>query len=147
MPVGPHRKQGDTPLLPTQKRENTDAVHRAWQVAWRHTRHSLERGYYQGWDLHPAQLVPRFVANTLFYREGLASATMRLHNYVQRVESAVMDEPATARALAAFVLRGISCGAVTEAEVQDAAGLDVAALTALAHPRLATAPATTQESS
>ncbi|MGN6218414.1 MAG: DUF6986 family protein [Microbacterium sp.] len=142
--TGVRLSDGSTNILPVG---DADEVRAAWRLSARLTRRSLERGYYQGWDLHPAQLVPRFVANTLFYREGLASATTRLHDYVRRVESAVMDEPATARALAAFVLRGISCGAVTEAEVQDAAGLDVAALTALAHPRLATAPATTQESS
>ena len=47
-----------------------------------------------------------------------------------------MDEPATARALAAFVLRGVQCGAVGTEEVQALAGVDLSQLTALAHPRL-----------
>ncbi|MBD3942794.1 aldolase [Microbacterium sp. NEAU-LLC] len=140
--TGVRLSDGSTNILPVG---DDDAVRAAWRLSARLTRRSLERGYYQGWDLHPAQLVPRFVANTLFYREGLASATTRLRNYVHRIESAVMDEPATARALAAFVLRGVQCGAVTEAEVQDAAGIDLAALTALAHPKPATSLVTTEE--
>lgn len=140
--TGVRLSDGSTNILPVGDR---DAVREAWRLSARLTRRSLERGYYQGWDLHPAQLVPRFVANTLFYREGLASATTRLRNYVHHVESAVMDEPATARALASFVLRGVQCGAVTEVEVQDAAGIDLADLTALAHPKLTTL-VTTQES-
>ena len=141
--TGVRLSDGSTNILPVG---DDDAVRTAWRLSARLTRRSLERGYYQGWDLHPAQLVPRFVANTLFYRQGFAAAATRLRNYVYRVESAVMDEPATARALAAFVLRGIACGAVAEAEVQDAAGIDLASLNALAHPKLATTLITTQES-
>ena len=48
-----------------------------------------------------------------------------------------MDEPATARALAAFVLRGVQCGAVGAEEVQALAGVGIPQLTGLAHPRLA----------
>ena len=48
-----------------------------------------------------------------------------------------MDEPATARALAAFVLRGVQCGAVGAEEVLALAGVGLPQLTALAHPRLA----------
>jgi hypothetical protein len=48
-----------------------------------------------------------------------------------------MDEPATARALAAFVLRGVQCGAIGADEVLASAGVDLAQLTTLAHPRLA----------
>jgi hypothetical protein len=140
--TGVRLSDGSTNILPVG---DDEAVRGAWQLSARLTRRSLERGYYQGWDLHPAQLVPRFVANTLFYREGLAPATTRLRNYVHRVESAVMDEPATARALAAFMLRGVQCGAVTEAEVHDAAGIDLGELTALAHPKIANL-VTTQES-
>ena len=48
-----------------------------------------------------------------------------------------MDEPATARALAAFVLRGVQCGAVGAEEVLALAGVGLPELTVLAHPRLA----------
>ncbi|CAM3622821.1 phosphoenolpyruvate kinase [Corallococcus sp. ZKHCc1 1396] len=123
MPVGPHRKQGDTPLLPAQLRENTDAVHRAWQVAWRNTRHSLERAYYQGWDLHPAQLPVRYAAVYAFFLEGLEPSSQRLKAFVDKAAQATMlggvfDDAATGQGLLNFFLRGLACGALTEEEVR-----------------------------
>ncbi|WP_045298326.1 DUF6986 family protein [Microbacterium trichothecenolyticum] len=129
--TGVRLADGSTNVLPVG---DADAVRAAWRLSARLTRRSLERGFFQGWDLHPAQLVPRFVANALFYREGFAPAAARLRAYVDRVEGGILDEPATARALATFVARGVACGAVTEQELTDAAGLDLAALAALAHP-------------
>ena len=46
--------------------------------------------------------------------------------------TALADEPATARALADFVLRGLDCGAVDATEVRDGCGLDDAELRSLA---------------
>jgi hypothetical protein len=43
-----------------------------------------------------------------------------------------LDEPATARALAGFVLRGVDCGAVDSAEVDKLIGVDVQQLAQLA---------------
>ena len=74
------------------------------------------------------------MANAHFYREGFAPAVARLRAYVDRVEGGILDEPATARALASFVSRGVACGVITVQELADAAGLDLAALAALAHP-------------
>jgi citrate lyase beta subunit len=108
-------------------------VREAWSNHLRLVRRSLERGYYQGWDLHPAQLPTRFAATFAFYRGGFGSATVRLRNYVERQTSGVLDEPATARALADFLLRGLDCGAVTAAEVEEGTGLDAGALSGLAH--------------
>jgi hypothetical protein len=96
-------------------------------------RRSLERGYYQGWDLHPAQLPTRFAATFGFYRDGFAAAAGRLRTYVERRDSGVLDEPATARALADFLLRGLDCGALSTAEVVDGTGLDTRRLAVLAH--------------
>ncbi|PTT63881.1 DUF6986 family protein, partial [Arthrobacter sp. HMWF013] len=115
-------------------------VESAWELHGRLVRRSLERGYYQGWDLHPAQLPSRFAATYAFYRQGLPAAAARLRSYVDRIPGGVMDEPATARALAAFVLRGVQCGAVGAEEVQALAGVGVSQLTGLAHPRLALSP-------
>ncbi len=109
----------------------------AWALHGRLVRRSLERGYYQGWDLNPAQLPSRFSATYAFYRQGLPAAAVRLRNYVQQTPGAVMDEPATARALANFILRGLVCGAAGATEVQALTSLDQTQLTALAHPRLA----------
>jgi citrate lyase beta subunit len=132
--TGIRLSDGSTNIIPVG-----DNVETAWQLHGRLVRRSLERGYYQGWDLHPAQLPSRFAATYAFYRQGLPAAAARLRNYVEHTEGGVMDEPATARALAAFVLRGVQCGAVGADEVQALAGVGIPQLTALAHPRLATA--------
>jgi Domain of unknown function (DUF6986) len=96
---------------------------------------SLERGYYQGWDMHPGHLVTRYLATYAFYRAGSSTAAERLRNYLGRVEGGVMDEPATAQALASFVTRGLHCGALDETEVEQAVGVGRATLDALAQRR------------
>ncbi|MFB7892318.1 aldolase/citrate lyase family protein [Microbacterium sp. NPDC056044] len=142
--TGVRLSDGSTNILPVG---DENAVRAAWRLSALLTRRSLERGFFQGWDLHPAQLVPRFVANTLFYREGFAPAAARLRAYANGGDGAagsggaVLDEPATVRALAGFVVRGVACGAVTETDLTLATGLDLAALAALARP----AHATTEE--
>ncbi|GAA4025626.1 hypothetical protein GCM10023063_02700 [Arthrobacter methylotrophus] len=130
--TGIRLSDGSTNIIPVG-----DNVENAWKLHGRLVRRSLERGYYQGWDLHAAQLPSRFAATYAFYREGLPAAAARLRNYMERTEGGIMDEPATARALAAFVLRGVQCGAVGSEEVLALAGVELSRLTALAHPRLA----------
>ncbi|MER7246330.1 aldolase [Kribbella sp. NPDC000426] len=108
---------GSTNVLPVG-----DAVHDAWRLHFRLVRRSLARAIYQGWDMHPAQLPTRFAATYLFYREGFDQAARRLRAYLGDGESGYLDEPATATALAAFVLRGIECGAIDTTEF-DTTGL------------------------
>lgn len=134
--TGIRLSDGSTNILPLG---DADQRGQAWELHARLVRRSLERGYYQGWDLHAHQLPTRYIATYAFYREGLDAATTRLRNYVQQTSGAVLDEPATARALAAFVLRGVQCGAVGADEVLAASGLGELELTHLAHPRLAAA--------
>ncbi|GAB2646634.1 DUF6986 family protein [Nocardia goodfellowii] len=78
---------------------------------------ALTRGYYQGWDMHPAHLVTRWLATYDFFRKAIDVAVPRLEAYLDRRSGGVMDEPATAEALAATVLRGLSCGARTAGEL------------------------------
>ena len=130
--TGVRLSDGSTNVLPVG---DEVAVRAGWELHSRLVRRSLERGYYQGWDLHPAQLPTRFAATYAFYREGLERAAGRLRTYVQRADSSVLDEPATARALADFVVRGVDCGAVSAAEVVAATGLDSDTLSGLARPR------------
>jgi citrate lyase beta subunit len=128
--TGVRLSDGSTNVLPIG---TPDEVGAAWANHLGLVRRSLERGYYQGWDLHPAQLPTRFAATFAFYREGWESAASRLRTYVERRESGVLDEPATARALADFLLRGTDCGALTTDEVAAATGLDTRTLMTLAH--------------
>jgi citrate lyase beta subunit len=130
--TGVRLSDGSTNLLPVG---SPDEVGAAWANHHRLVRRSLERGFYQGWDLHPAQLPTRYAATYAFYRDGLARATARLADYTRNTMSGIADEPATARALAAFLLRAVDCGAVDEAEVVDGSTLGTDALHSLADPR------------
>jgi citrate lyase beta subunit len=120
---------GSTNVLPVGGR---DAVQAAWRLHVRLVRRSLAQGIYQGWDLHPAQLPSRYVAVYAFFREGLDQAAARLRAYVHGGDSGFLDEPATAVALAGFVLRGLECGAVDLAEVDKLIGIDLDGLARLA---------------
>jgi citrate lyase beta subunit len=121
MPVGPHRAEGTKKLSPAQRKENRIVVHHAWRLAYRDTEHSLVNGIYQGWELHPAQLVARYVAVYAFFLRGQAAACSRLKAFVGKAALAslhgdVFDDAATGQGLLNFFLRGISCGAITENE-------------------------------
>jgi citrate lyase beta subunit len=120
---------GSTNILPVG---DTASVRAAWTLHARLVRRSLERAFYQGWDLHPAQLPTRYAATFTFYRDGLAAACRRLRVYLDKAASDVMDEPATALALASYLVRGLDAGAVTEEEVRTGSGLDRPGLDALA---------------
>lgn len=123
--TGVRLSDGSTNVLPVGEPAE---VHAAWENHYRLVRRSLERGFYQGWDLHPAQLPTRFAATYGFYRAGLPRALHRLAAYTNAQSTGntmggIADEPATARALAAYVLRGVDCGAVDADEVRDGCGL------------------------
>ena len=122
--TGVRLSDGSTNVLPVGAREQVIA---AWQLHARLVHRSLERGFYQGWDLHPAQLVSRYAATYAFYREGLPGASARLRTYAERA-AAGLEEPATGRALAAYLCRGLDCGAFAEVEVVALTGLDAARL-------------------
>ncbi|MGK5632896.1 DUF6986 family protein, partial [Streptomyces sp. URMC 123] len=119
----------------------TEQVHDAWRLHHRLVRRSLARAYYQGWDMHPGHLPTRYAAVYAFHREGLPAAAARLRAYVRRAGGAVMDEPATAKALSGQLLRGLDCGALDADEVTALTGLARADLDALAgRPPAPTAP-------
>lgn len=124
---------GSTNLLPVG---DPDSVRAAWRLHSRLVSRSLARGIYQGWDLHPAQLPSRYIATYAFFRDGLDVASARLRAYVHGGDSSYLDEPATAAALAAFVLRGVECGAVAADEVETLARIDQAKLAELARRRI-----------
>jgi citrate lyase beta subunit len=123
--TGVRLSDGSTNVLPVG---DPAAVHAAWRLHARLVRRSLERGYWQGWDLHPAQLPTRYLATYAFFAEGLAAAAARLRAYAERTAGGVLDEPATAQALAGFLVRGLDCGALTSDDVTRHTGLNRAAL-------------------
>jgi citrate lyase beta subunit len=129
MPVPVHRAApGDPALTDAQLAENRAGVHRAWKLHYDDVRHSLVGGFYQGWDLHPAQLVTRYAAVFAFFLESVESAGARLKNFVEKAAQAtlvgdVFDDAATGQGLLNYFLRGMNCGALTEAEVLELTGL------------------------
>jgi citrate lyase beta subunit len=121
---------GATNVMPVGSR---DVVHRAWRLHAEHVRHSLVTGFYQGWDLHPAQLPSRYTAVYAFFLEGLDAASERLKNFVQKAAQAtvvgdVFDDAATGQGLLNYFLRAMNCGAITEDEAIEKSGLTLAEL-------------------
>lgn len=129
MPVAPHRfTEGGPALTPEQIEENRQVVHRAWKLHFDHVQHSLTNAFYQGWDLHPAQLPTRYAAVYAFFLESLDAASERLKNFVEKAAKAtlvgdVFDDAATGQGLLNYFLRAINCGAITEAEGVELSGL------------------------
>jgi citrate lyase beta subunit len=123
---------GSLNVLPTGSLADVAA---AWRQHSRLVRRSLERGFYQGWDLHPAQLASRYAATYGFFLAGAPRACERLRSYSEPASTGTLEEPATARALAGFLLRGLDCGALGAADIGERCGLDRAALSALHHAR------------
>lgn len=127
MPIGPHR---GAKLTAKQRAENKVVVHRNWKKAFDHTRHSLWKGLYQGWDLNPAQFPMRYAAVYSFFLESYDDAAARLKAFVERAARAtltsdVFDDAATGQGLLNYFLRGLNCGAISEQEAL-ATGLTLA---------------------
>jgi citrate lyase beta subunit len=119
MPIGPNR--GDH-LSAAQLQENMDVVHRAWRKGYDHIRHSLWNGFYQGWDLNPAQFPMRYAAVYAFFLESYDDAVERLKTFVEKAARAtligdVFDDAATGQGLLNYFLRALNSGAITEDEV------------------------------
>lgn len=113
---------GSTQVVPTGSPEQVAAsARRHFELVTR----SLERGFYQGWDMHPGHLVTRWLATFGFFRHAMPVAAARLGGYLDRQGGEVMDEPATAQALAGVLVRGLDAGAFGLADVQEiASGID-----------------------
>ena len=121
LPVGPHRASEGKPLTSDQLRQNREAVHGAWRLGFDDNMHSLGNGFFQGWDLHPAQFVTRYAAIDHFFLGSLESASNRLKTFVEKAALAslfgdVFDDAATGQGLLNFFMRGMACGAITENE-------------------------------
>lgn len=112
---------GATSIMPVGK--DPEVVHRAWRLSYGHVRHSLRNAFYQGWDLHPAQLPVRYAACYSFFLESLEQASVRLKNFMEKAAQAtlvgeVFDDAATGQGLLNYFLRALNCGAITLDEVR-----------------------------
>jgi hypothetical protein len=120
---------GSTAILPVPAHdspaENAEAVHGAWRMHFEDVQHSLVHGFYQGWDLHPAQLPTRFAAVFAFFLAGRDAAAARLRAMLAKAAQAgdSFDDPHAGQALLNYFLRGIASGAFTDNEVLALTGL------------------------
>jgi hypothetical protein len=122
MPTGPHKPEKGGSLSSAQLEQNRSAVHGAWRLTHDNIRHSLEGGFYQGWDLHPAQLPVRYAATYAFFLEGFTRAAERLSNFIEQAARAtlvgdVFDDAATGQGLLNYFVRASNCGAISESEL------------------------------
>ena len=127
LPIAPHGATERT-LTRREIEANRRAVHAGWKLHYDDVRHSLANAFYQGWDLHPAQLPTRYAALYAFFLEGLDAAAARLKNFVAKAGQAtvvgeVFDDAATGQGLLNFFLRSWSCGAIREEEAVGKSGL------------------------
>ncbi len=118
MPVAPNRGEK---LSKEKLKENTDSVHNAWRIGYGHTMHSLINGFYQGWDLNPAQLPMRYAATYNFFLSSYDDAVFRLKTFVERAAIStltgdIFDDAATGQGLLNFFLKAMNCGAISEEE-------------------------------
>lgn len=131
--TGVRLSDGSTNIVPAD--DTPSATLTAWRLHAAHVRHSLRHGFYQGWDLHPAQLVSRFTAVYAFLLADLDAVVGRVRRWAagRAADGGVLDEPATVAALLAKLRRAVDSGAVEEPQLLDAAGID--AETLWARPR------------
>jgi citrate lyase beta subunit len=128
LPISPHRPAKGGRLTREQQAENRAAMHGAWRLHYEDVLYSLRGGFYQGWDLHPAQIVTRYAALYSFFLTGVEAAGARLRNFLDKAAQAtlvgdVFDDAATGQALLNFFLRGINSGALAEEEVVELSGV------------------------
>jgi len=123
LPIGPHgADRSGPPLTEEQERANRRAIRHAWKLSYDNIRRSLAAGFYQGWDLHPAQIPVRYAAMYSFVLEGLEEASARLKRFIEQAAQAsrtgnVFDDAATGQGLLNFFLLALNCGAIDEEQL------------------------------
>jgi citrate lyase beta subunit len=110
---------GPTQILPVGGKED---VRLAWRAHYNEIRRALAAGWYQGWDLHPSQFIPRYAAVYSFFAEHLRGASIRLRGFIDvaaraRLAGGVFDDAASGQGLLNFFFRAVQCGAIGEDEL------------------------------
>jgi citrate lyase beta subunit len=138
MPIAVHKGRS---LSKDQNAENIRAVHAAWRKHYNNVTVSLINGFYQSWDLHPAQLVARYAAVYAFFLESKNAQSRRLKGFIEKAAQAnltgnTFDDAASAQGLLNFFTRGLNCGAMSETEILEATGLSRDELTGASFNRI-----------
>lgn len=102
--------------------ENVDYFYNAWRIQFANIHNSLHTGFYQGWDLHPAQLPIRYAACYAFYLQEYEQIYTRMKNFLAISGKAVLsgnvfDDAATGQGLINFFLKAFNCGAIAREDI------------------------------
>lgn len=130
LPIGPHKARDAAPLSFEAQTENRRVVHGAWREAYTNIQRALTQGFYQGWDLHPAQLPVRYAAVYEFFLDGFESTAERLKGFIASAAratraGAAFDDAATGQAMLNLAVRAVECRAVPESEVVARTGVSL----------------------
>jgi len=112
---------------------NQKSVQEGWRLHMAQIRHSLHFGFYQSWDLHPAQLVSRYAAVYDYFERSQAEHGRRLKAFIASAAQATLagnhfDDVASAQGLLDYFLRARACQALTDMEIEQLTGLTPAVL-------------------
>jgi hypothetical protein len=118
--TGVRLSDGSTDIVPAG--DGTKDVHKAWRMHAGLVRYSLLHGFYQGWDLHAAQLPSRYAAVYAYLLNGLDDTVDRLRAHRSGQADGAADGPSTVAALTARLRRAVDCGAVDRDDVRDLIG-------------------------
>ncbi|MFN3329828.1 MAG: DUF6986 family protein, partial [Pyrinomonadaceae bacterium] len=125
MPIPIHKGEN---LSAKQIEENKLVVHQAWRKHFENVTFSLSNGFYQSWDLHPAQLVARYAALYSFFLSAKDEQAKRLKNFIEKATQAsltgnIFDDAASVIGIINFFRKAKNCGALSEEEISQATGL------------------------
>lgn len=130
MPVPVHKGEN---LSAGQKAENAAAVTAGLRVHFANVTRSMSQGFFQGWDLHPNQMIARYAAVYAFFLDSIDQQGSRLRAFIDKATKATLtgnafDDAATAMGIVNFFRQGLDCGAFLDSEIEKAAGMSAADL-------------------
>ncbi|GMU86352.1 MAG: aldolase [Ignavibacteriales bacterium] len=125
MPVAPNKATLAAPLAVHLHEENVATVIAGWQKSYSDIRHSLRMGFYQGWDLHPAQIISRLAAVYIFFLNEYPLAAKRMKQFLKNlaqpsVHKGIFDDAASGFGLLLFFRYGFECHAFDEHDLAGA---------------------------
>ncbi|HMQ02439.1 MAG TPA: aldolase/citrate lyase family protein [Pyrinomonadaceae bacterium] len=127
LPVPVYR---DSQITKEMAEANRSAILSGWRLHYSNVTRSLANGFYQSWDLHPNQLVPRYAAVYRFFLVSANEQGRRLRAFVDAASQATLtgtafDDAATALGIVKFFRLGLDCGALREHDVAASSGLSI----------------------
>ncbi len=125
MPVVPHKSTPSAPLPALLREENIRAITTGWLASYKDIRHSLRMGFYQGWDVHPGQIISRLAAVYSFFIEEYQPSAKRMQLFLKNSAQAtlykgVFDDAASGYGLLNFFRYGYECGAFDDNDLAGA---------------------------